>query len=693
MRIVDRPSSLRRLTVRLILLAFLSAFALLADSNASGQNDPPGRLDSRLEQVADVLADRGPAAALANAESAGLEVESGNVRVIVEATPGRSAQAQTSAANLGTVEVTHGSLVQVTVPPAALQSLARAPGVIAVRPPLTAYPAVVSQGVALTNADDWHTAGLTGAGVKVGILDLGFTGYESKLGTELPASVSVMSFVFGGDIYGGTAHGTGVAEIVHDMAPGAQLFFANFSTEAELVLAVEWLADQGVVAINASWGYPTSGPGDGTGEVDEIVADSVAGGVFWAVAAGNHAAKHWSGTFRDTNANGFHEFALSPFDEGNQPSTIFGLTLSGETIAGELRWNDPFGAACRDYDLFLKRTNDEDPPEVVTVASSVNVQNTGASCVPNADPVEILVYDVPVTDEYHLVVEEKVASTDAFLDLFSGYQDIEYRVSANSLLQPGDSADVTSVGAVSHSSPTTIEAFSSRGPTTDGRIKPDIVGPDGVSNATLGTFSGTSAAAPHVTGAAALLLQTLPCLSTIETGAFLEAQAVPLGTPGKDNTFGSGRLSLGALPTDADTDTIGDQCDNCPSMLNTAQANQDADTWGDLCDTCPTVATEWLAPPGDIDCDGFPTTDEATITTDPNDSCGFTPGGDPSSDTWPVDFVESNNINILDVTALKPVFGQSVPPASARYDIIPDAVVNILDVLILKPFFGKSCTP
>ncbi len=49
--------------------------------------------------------------------------------------------------------------------------------------------------------------------MKIAILDVGFTGYSSLLGTELPASVTTQSFYTGSDIEGYTDHGTACAEI------------------------------------------------------------------------------------------------------------------------------------------------------------------------------------------------------------------------------------------------------------------------------------------------------------------------------------------------------------------------------------------------------------------------------------------------------------------------------------------------
>ncbi|MEX0682323.1 MAG: hypothetical protein WD904_00275 [Dehalococcoidia bacterium] len=130
------------------------------------------------------------------------------------------------------------------------------------------------------------------------------------------------------------------------------------------------------------------------------------------------------------------------------------------------------------------------------------------------------------------------------------------------------------------------------------------------------------------------------------------------------------------LPYDADTDndTVVDGADNCANWPNTAQ---NLPAWP--------VGT----PAADADCDGFSSASESTIGTDPTRQC---PGAGGTPDSWPADLVPNGTINILDVTALKPVFGQSVPPASARYDIAGGGSINILDVTGLKPFFGKSCS-
>ena len=126
-----------------------------------------------------------------------------------------------------------------------------------------------------------------------------------------------------------------------------------------------------------------------------------------------------------------------------------------------------------------------------------------------------------------------------------------------------------------------IEPFSGRGPTTDGRVKPDLVGPDGTSssiygpaNGCLSGFLGTSAATPHVAGAAALVLDAQPGLGPTDVQGILEQRATPAGAAGKDSTWGWGRLALGAAnaPT-APTGSLFTGLSPSARLLDTRTAN------------------------------------------------------------------------------------------------------------------------
>ena len=95
------------------------------------------------------------------------------------------------------------------------------------------------------------------------------------------------------------AEGTAILEIIHDIAPGAQLRFANFSTGVEFNQAVDFLAGSSDIVID-DIGWFGVGPYDGTSSVSQNTADALNGpgpilGYFTAV--GNQARRHYQGEY------------------------------------------------------------------------------------------------------------------------------------------------------------------------------------------------------------------------------------------------------------------------------------------------------------------------------------------------------------------------------------------------------------
>lgn len=112
---------------------------------------------------------------------------------------------------------------------------------------------------------------------------------------------------------------------------------------------------------------------------------------------------------------------------------------------------------------------------------------------------------------------------------------------------PADGDSVITVGAVRLDS--TLASFSSRGPTADGRLKPDVVAPGAAiaharPGGTFGTGNGTSYAAPLVSGVVAKLLQARPTLTPMEVRDVLRQTASQATNP--DNLFGWGIVNADA---------------------------------------------------------------------------------------------------------------------------------------------------
>jgi hypothetical protein len=536
----------------------------------------PPKLESSLWQLVGAQQQGGVFGLSVEAERSGIALHDGAVRVVVEAQPGQaSAVAAAAASQGGVVETSYGDLVQVLAPVGRLEALSNAVGVSYVRQPTKFFPEVTGEGVGLVNASVWQAAGITGGSVKVAVLDEGFSGYSSLLGGELPSSVITQSFRADHDITGGgEVHGTAVAEIMHEVAPGAQMYLVNFETDPELGNAVGWIVSQGVNVINFSMGCAVCGPGNGTGFANDLVSWAVSNGVVWANGAGNEAGAHWAGDWYNPDGDAWHNFTFS-----GETNSVY--LLAGQSMWVGLKWDDPWGSSCNDYDLCVVDGAQH------LMGCTANVQN----CV-NAHPVEQLLFTAPSSGSYGIAIYRyRAAGVSHFHIYVDAAHPMQYVVAAGSLLIPGDNPDAITVGAVPWSTPDTIEPFSSQGPTEDGRAKPDLVGPDRVSGATYGPsgFAGTSAASPHVAGAAALVKQAFPAYTPGEIKSFLEGRAVPLGAPGKNNIYGSGRLSLGSIP-DADGDGVIDGWDNCPATSNPGQRDHDGDGVGDICDNCPATS-------------------------------------------------------------------------------------------------------
>jgi hypothetical protein len=166
--------------------------------------------------------------------------------------------------------------------------------VSAIVPPLGR---VTSQGVSVHVANTWQAGGQTGSGVKLGIIDVGFQGLLSLLGTELPASVTARCYTGIGSFSSSPSvcdaqnvHGTAVAETIFDVAPSIQLYLANPLSPLDLRDTVEWMTPQGVQIINHSVAW-TGRSGDGAPRrTTPIEVDLAVSGAMWANAAGKRLA-------------------------------------------------------------------------------------------------------------------------------------------------------------------------------------------------------------------------------------------------------------------------------------------------------------------------------------------------------------------------------------------------------------------
>lgn len=116
---------------------------------------------------------------------------------------------------------------------------------------------------------------------------------------------------------------------------------------------------------------------------------------------------------------------------------------------------------------------------------------------------------------------------------------------------PGAAAGAITVGAMADTGEKgfSLASFSSRGPTADGRIKPDICAPGvNITAAEAGSvdqyiaYSGTSMATPFTAGTSALMLAADPSLTPAEVKSIITGTALDWGPTGQDIDYGFGRL-------------------------------------------------------------------------------------------------------------------------------------------------------
>jgi hypothetical protein len=475
----------------------------------------------------------------------------------------------------GVVEGQIEGMAQAVVPFDRLEALEAHDGVRFVRPPLqanvplefsqapaAAVPAagsIVGEEVAKSNADAWHTAGYTGAGVKVGIVDHfnGTIWNDAQAAGEVPVPAGTFCRYEGSNCSGifwtpPTPHGVAVAEIIHEMAPDAQLYLATVVTTTDLQEAVDYFASQGVDIVSRSLTAQYDGPGDGTGPIATVIDNAVADGMAWfnsvgnAASDGNFDGQYWRGQWNDPDSDGWLDF--TPGDEG--------LSFVCPFTNG-VRWSD-FGAINpTDYDVYVF---DSVPPYNL-IGSSEDDQTAGAP------PLEL---DIPCTGNVNLLAIRLVAEGNGtagdvleFMTNSGALEDSQNPYSASGPASDTASPGALSVGAVDPAIGTDIAPYSSQGPTNDGlydgadRIKPDISAASCVASFAYSPdcFDGTSAAAPAVAGAAAIVLGAGMVSTPAQIKTYLLNKAtVDRGSPGPDNVYGAGELLLPAPPSDVDGD-------------------------------------------------------------------------------------------------------------------------------------------
>ena len=424
-----------------------------------------------------------------------------------------------------------------------LQLIAALPEVASVQtvlPPRAMAGGAMTEGDALLKADQFRSLnGLDGSGIKIGIISDGVDHLATAVASgDLPSNVHVLGNAVGGD------EGTAMLEIVHDLAPGSELYFHDCGDNfLAFNQAIDDLANAGcqIICDDIAW---LTQPYFEDGIIAKHISDLLATrSIVYFSSAGNSAENHYQALYKDYYSGGVHLHDTSSASGLQQ--ILLEIPPGGYSLI-VMQWNDRFGYSANDYDAGLY-IYDESTGSFALGAQSQYTQDG------RSDPVEILYYENNTSEyQYALMEVRKYSGVAKTLEIFEfgNGEFIEYSSAADSVFGHAAAANVIAVGAVNARTPGSIAYYSSQGPATITypsavkRSKPDICAIDGVDVTGAGGFSdpfyGTSAAAPHAAAVAALIWSQDPGRTSSQIRGMMLGGTRDMGAAGFDYVYGNG---------------------------------------------------------------------------------------------------------------------------------------------------------
>jgi hypothetical protein len=438
--------------------------------------------------------------------------------------------------------------------------------------------ALTSQGYISHTANQVVNTGITGAGITVGVLSDSATPacVSALISTgDLPADTQVLP----GQAGSGANEGCAMMEIVHDIAPGASLKFATagggVANFANNILALQAAGASVIVDDITYFNEGAFQDGPIARAVNQVTAN---GAIYFSSAANSGSLSFgtsgtWEGDFLPngpagpplTGAGTIHNFGTV-----GSPQNFDQLTVTSSFIS--LKWSDPLAASTNDYDLFVldstgttikgfsagAQTGTQDPYEFVRQGTNCGTPSASGYCPAAGDRIVVVLFN---------------GDTRALrIDTNRGQLSIN---TAGSTYGHNAGASTVSMAATYWNSAHTgtrpftgvanpNEVFSSDGPrkiffnpdgspitpgnflfATNGGVtlvKPDLAAADGTSCKTPGflPFFGTSAAAPHAAGIAALVRSAQPAWTPAQVLNAMTVTALDSMAPGVDRDSGHG---------------------------------------------------------------------------------------------------------------------------------------------------------
>ena len=410
--------------------------------------------------------------------------------------------------------------------------------------------------------------GIDGTGIKVAVIDTGVDFNHPDLLGWGPDGKVVGGFNFvqeGEPPLDTNGHGTQVAGVIAadgeivGIAPKAKILAYKVSEDGEgvssesIIKAIEKAIEDGANIINISLGVNQT-----NAKIDRAVSHALEKEIFVVTAAGNDGPELRSIGSPGRNSgsvtvgatyNNLTSSLVATLEVDEKPYTVIPMVGSSkleESITGKIifgghgKTEDLEGIDATDAILIVERGSDVEGELLYFSIKENNAANAGAKA--------LIVYNdkqgIFLGELIHEYVDPDYSPRIPVVSI-----DREEGLEIKESIKNGNTAIMNLFY-----NPDFVAHFSSRGPVSPFYIKPEIVAPGAYINTTqnyagYNFTSGTSYAAPHVSGAAALLLQKNPDLHHHEIKSLLLTTVEPVsdayGQGFSLSDTGAGRLDIG----------------------------------------------------------------------------------------------------------------------------------------------------